>query len=378
MIRLDLVLPDLRPWRYRMRTLFWGPFITGMFIVVILAVIPQSREVYLGIIDGQEYFRGLLGLALVMGLCGLLHCWQHMLGSAAIERLYPEHGDIRVDRGLLQLRDWLSRVSAFLPLIGLGVGLIKLFRDTSATADAVSTITSAEQQLIRGETGIEQGITTARLPFYVAGTAIVAALILIVFISFARSRASQRRLKRYSLRKIIMWSGAVLSAAAVILPLMFPGYVVPVARAMGPLAMTAIVLIAFVSVFMGLSFLSNLFRLPVTGAIGMADLGRFVTASRGSGRAHREPRCRARTATAGSQIRRLVESAAKCRPEEIQGLSRFHRGDAGRRYLRGFGGHRLPVRDAGQLSGICPARVRHQRRVGRRRGCRAVHGRVAE
>jgi hypothetical protein len=95
----------------------------------LFAAVPQSREVYLGIIEDVQVFHGVLGLALVVLLSALLYYWQHMLATAAIDRTYPEHGDIEIDERLLALRDWLCRLSAALPLVGLALGLLKLVYD---------------------------------------------------------------------------------------------------------------------------------------------------------------------------------------------------------------------------------------------------------
>src|ERR1700730_6947 len=120
---------DYREARYRMRTVFWGPLIVGVAIMFLFAAIPQSREVYLRIIEDEQVVQGSLGLALVVLLCSLLYFWQHMLGTAAIDRMYLEHADIHTDQSLLWCRDWLCRISAVLPLLGLALGLFKLIYD---------------------------------------------------------------------------------------------------------------------------------------------------------------------------------------------------------------------------------------------------------
>jgi hypothetical protein len=92
------------------RVAYWGPLAVGFAVMVFFAVIPQSREVYLGIIEDRRVVQGVLSLALVVLLCGLLDFWQWMLSTAAIDRIYPEHADPRVDRFLLRFRDWVCRI----------------------------------------------------------------------------------------------------------------------------------------------------------------------------------------------------------------------------------------------------------------------------
>lgn len=266
---------DFKVVRYHMRTVFWGPLIAGFAIMFLLAAVPQSREVYLGIIEGREFFKGILGLALIGLLCVLLNSWQHMLGSAAIERIYPEHADIYIDRGLVTQCNWLCRISAYLPLVGLLLGLVKVTFEANIVAKSFSdTLKFFAHD--RVDAVFSQFSTTAReLPQFYLNTMLMVAAVgvpALLLVLVLRARLSENGRLRQKLRKLAVGAGIFITAATVIFPALAPDYVVGVTQFAGPLAGTAIALIAVVTVLIFLSYLSARLRWPIMGTAVLALL----------------------------------------------------------------------------------------------------------
>ncbi len=105
----------------------------------------------------------------------------------------------------------------------------------------------------------------------IAAVAIVA-VSSILFEWFLRTRVRAQGVVNFPFRRSFLTAGGVISALAVILPLVSPDDVVPAARMLGPLAMTAIVLIVLLSLLIFLSYLSKLARWPVAGTVMFAAL----------------------------------------------------------------------------------------------------------
>jgi hypothetical protein len=260
-----------------MRVAYLGPLLVGFAVMVFFAVIAQSREVYLGLIEDQQVVQGVLGIAVVVLLCGLLGFWQSMLTTAAIDRIYPEHADPSIDRSLLRFRDRLCLISSILPLAGLGLGLLKLIFD----------VWTAHQHLERalqsfGIVGLSEfahTVDTLRwFPLAVVLTLFVGGLFAAALRGLL-TRITTRAVQREFLQRLVMWTGIGIAGLAVIAPVVLPDYVVFAARTAGPLACGTIVMIVVVCVLMLLSYLSNRLRWPVTGTFMLALLiwGGFET-----------------------------------------------------------------------------------------------------
>jgi hypothetical protein len=267
---------DYRLARYHMRAVFLGPLVCGAAVMFLFAAVPQSREVYLGIIEDVQIFHGVLGLALVVLLSALLHYWQHMLATAAIDRTYPEHGDIEIDERLLALRDWLCRLSAALPLVGLALGLLKLVYDAR---DARTRLVGSLRHFGGDEwrsmfAGYE---TTTQLlpslPFYVVVTALLAALILAAGFAYGRSGRARDRFGGDLAPRLVVGAGAGIAVASIVVPLAWPDHIIYITRLIGPLAGATLTVIAVVAVLFLLSYASNRLRLPIAGAVVLLLLG---------------------------------------------------------------------------------------------------------
>jgi hypothetical protein len=259
------------------RVAYWGPLAVGFAIMVFFAVIPQSREVYLGIIEDRRVVQGVLGLALVVLLCGLLDFWQWMLATAAIDRIYPEHADPRVDRFLLRFRDWVCRICSLLPLAGLAFGLLKLIFDVRA---AHYNLQKALQSFgnVRLREFSETVETLGWFPLIVVLTLVAGGVLTVIF-RLLLGKITTKAVERELLRRLVMWTGISIACVAIVGPIVFPDYVVFAAQAAGPLACGTIVMIVAVCLLMLLSYLSNRLRWPVTGTFVLVLLiwGAFET-----------------------------------------------------------------------------------------------------
>jgi hypothetical protein len=259
--------------RYQVRAVFWGPLIVGAAAGLFFAYVPQSREVYLGIIEdpfaGGAVFQGLLGLALIGLLCGLLDAWQHVLCTNAIDRMYLEHADIYVDRRLFWLRDWLCRIAAVLPLAGLVIGLTRLIIDAQGAAQNFSRALTDFGGKKWSDQFPEFAHTFASLPYfplYVAATMLILGVPSLLLMRYARARRDRMLISSFSVRRLVLVAGSAIALAAVIVPLLAKDYVVAMTQTAGPLASAAIALIVLVTLLTGLSYLSTILRVPIMGA----------------------------------------------------------------------------------------------------------------
>jgi len=279
--RLRALNVDYKVVRFHMRTLFWSPFLVGALIALVLTL-PQSREAYLSLIEGVSsasplaFIQAALGISLIVLLCFLLRAWQLKLGTAAIDRIYPEHADIRTDFRLCNWRDWLASMSAVLPLIGLLMGLV---RTAWEARHASAQFADLKQRL--GETQpkiMSAGIGAETLP-NLATSGYVAVLLLLggAALVWSFRRMLSRRLFANRMSRVygaVIWGSVAVTAVAALAPLI-PGtepYVVGLARLSGPLASAAVVLIAVTCVIMGISFADNRLRFPVLGTVALLGL----------------------------------------------------------------------------------------------------------
>ena len=260
------VAPHLR---YQIRTIFWGPLIAGMSILFLFAGIPQSREVYLGIIEANELRNALVGLIFVGFLCALLNYWQYKLTTNMIDRSYLEHGDRAIDRVMMTMRRYLVIVCACLPLIGLGLGLGFLVLEAR---EARSKFGSAMAHLAGdnwGATFPEFGTATTVLslvPVYLVAGVIFAGIV--AYLIFTYALPSDFLVKwRARVRPAIFYAGAALTVAAMVMPLTCQDCVVAASQALGPLAVGTIVLIAGVFCVMFVSIASSVNRWPIMGIV---------------------------------------------------------------------------------------------------------------
>ena len=130
---------DALPWRRQMpfwvRILCVTPALVGLVTALLLAFVPQMHEVYRALVDQSDFGRGLIGLIAVLVLGALLFSWNRDLNRLKIDRVYPAHADLVIDRNLFSIRHWKSLACAILPLVGLTLGLLNV--RAQATNEAI-------------------------------------------------------------------------------------------------------------------------------------------------------------------------------------------------------------------------------------------------
>ncbi|MFA5950908.1 MAG: patatin-like phospholipase family protein [Hyphomicrobium sp.] len=258
--------------RYHLRTVFLWPLIVGLVASYVLAATPQAREVYLALYVEANATHTLIGIFLVVLLSLQLDTWHRMLGKAAIDRIYPEHADIGVDRRLAHWNTSISRLAAVVPLAALAMGTTvsllngykleaKIERVEKAVA-AGHAATGPAQPVSLDDTLIGQ-VLVPTMGF------VAACLVLGVATWLGAYKERQpdpiRIAKRY--RRAIIWVTAVIATLGLLLPLVgvLRPYVVPIAQVIGPLGAIAITFITLVSFLMLLTYASSVMRLPVMG-----------------------------------------------------------------------------------------------------------------
>lgn len=259
--------------RYRLRAVFVGPLIFGALVAFILAFVPQSREVYLATIKDMRFDHAVLGFILIALLCVQLDCWHRMLGRAAIDRTYPEHANVEIDVALDQWNTSFCRAAALLPMLGLALGVGSAVYDW-LRADVVLSENSLLSEQSLASLGVTVAATQQNLAAYVVKIGIAALIMLVALVVYYAIRwlmgwsfvsgSQTQKVRKWTVRTL-----AVLSLLAVGLPLsdLSYDYLVPVSQTMGPIAAGALVMIIAVSVLIGLSYISNILRVPVVGSL---------------------------------------------------------------------------------------------------------------
>lgn len=249
--------------RYVARMIFLGPLLTGFAVAFFLCAVPQAREVYLGIIEDQQFGKGLLGLSLLSLLSLLLLTWQNMLATHAIDRMYPVHADLHFDRLLGRVRTACNALSASLPLLGLTFGLWLLADEASDTTVKLdAALASLGREAFQGQ--------LLHIRWWAIGCIVFTLALLSVVGWIARSRKLRLVPPRHSLGDVVLYIGLAVAVLTMAGPLLVQPYVVSAAQFLGPLAVISLVLITLVCVMILLSILSNLFRLPVFGTVVVA------------------------------------------------------------------------------------------------------------
>lgn len=279
MARIDRFVPSIRGmprnFRFHLRTVFLAPIVVGLIAGYVLLATPQAREVYQGLFFEGDVGRAAIGIVLVALLALQLETWHRMLGKAAIDRIYPEHADIGVDRRLTSWNRLVARFAGAIPLAALVAGVIitalngytlerEIARVHAAVASAsAATAPSAPAPWYETVLWRHQALITAvsvALAFAaVAGTAI--------WIGAYAERQLDPIRTSHRLRLAIVAITATIAGLGLAVPLFPPSrdFVVPLAQFIGPLGAIALTFIPFVSLFMLLTYLSSVLRWPVMG-----------------------------------------------------------------------------------------------------------------
>jgi hypothetical protein len=273
MLSLRVRAPVLKGLGYRINTIFFGPFLVGLLAAAAFALLPQAWEVYRAILEEGRVAQGAIGIVLVVLLCFQLDAWHRMLGIAYLDHKYPEHADVDFDRRIKGWNALMCRLAAALPLIGLFAGIG--FANAIARRDAFQ-LTDLQRAIEQDTAAPAASGSILSDPTALAIAAAVIAIALGVGLVWSVQAVQQRqhdpagfsrrmRLGLYGLVGTIA-VGATVGPA---LPMTEP-YVVMVARGIGPVGVSAILLVTLVAGLMLLSWLSSVARVPVLSTVMMA------------------------------------------------------------------------------------------------------------
>lgn len=222
---------------FAQKTLFFAPFMAGAIGGLALAFVTQYQEVYRAIVQNIEFGKGLLGLASILLFSAVLYAWHMTIATRQIDAIYPDHADPHLDRRLTRIREIVASAAAALPLFGLAAGVTLSYpRDISARlmelASAFGTLRMHTQ-------------LTRELAALQGGTVVAATLVWLVSVAFLLmlNRGWAHDLLRRWLLPVTDTMAACFLASPLVMPLVFPDYAVRVSQAIGPLAVSGLLLI---------------------------------------------------------------------------------------------------------------------------------------
>jgi len=218
-------MPWKRVFHYLADTVYVTPILIGLASAYVFAVVPQMQEIYLGLIEGPDFARGLTGLAAVALFAALLYAWNHVEVTRRIDRIYPEHADIHFDRRIFDVRDLKCVVVATLPFIGLLLGLANVYRhvlDAERLGDSGGLLDF--RALGKLAELPDMVITSGAITLAVGGLLIVA-------------------LRKVRNHKAIVYACSALAPFLIAAPALVPDTTLEVTRLAGPLVVAALVLI---------------------------------------------------------------------------------------------------------------------------------------
>lgn len=263
--RLALALLTIRQWwRFKVSTLphyfAFTPILLSVVSFVVLAFVGQLQEIYMRLLEQQDYPRFIAGSALALLLGCLLFAAYLRLTRHRTMTIQGSGRDIylRPARGLHQ-RDIFAALIGVLPVFGLLLGTLLMHW---TLIDRSSTYLSATRELARPPAQVSQpevlptlkaiddavsGVHTA-LPGII-GIAALAVLVILYLFRFRRTHAFH----------YAAWASAYAIAVVTLVwfPLLSPAALIGWSRWLGPLALALMQLITISAVVLGLIFLSR-------------------------------------------------------------------------------------------------------------------------
>ena len=209
--------------RYLAETVYLTPLLLGLAAAFLFALVPQMQEVYLGLIEDRDWGRGIAGLAALSLFSAFLYAWNHIEVTRRIDAIYPNHADIDFDRRIFDVRDLKSVFAASLPFFGLLIGLALVYRHVLDAA------------------GTGLGGALPALPALPNAVMLAAAMTLAAY--FALVTLFYRFRKNTKTQKRLLLLCYALTALLVATPMVAPDATLMASRLLGPLAITALVLV---------------------------------------------------------------------------------------------------------------------------------------
>jgi len=248
----------VRYFRYMAMTLSLGPLIMGTVSLVLLWLPPQIGEVYLGILKDRDILGGLLGLGCLIILSLSLFCWHIYQSTPVIDAIYLENPDLKLDRNLQLVQTVKAFGLAYMPLVGLSLGLARLWFVISDSKNHLDGVMDELKPWASVDELTELGSSLARTraDLFVALAVLfgVAAILSTVLIGARTS---------IYVRRMVLATAIAIAFMASVGPLVSMDWTVRVSWLVGSLAAGGVVLTALVTVLMALSWLSRIISFPL-------------------------------------------------------------------------------------------------------------------
>jgi hypothetical protein len=225
-----------RYFRYLAHTVYVTPLIMGLASAYLFAAVPQMQEIYLGIVEDQDFSRGLAGLAAVSLFSALLYAWNHTVVTRRIDSIYPDHADIYFDRGVIGVRDLKTTFASSLPFLGLLFGLLQVYLH-------VEEAIKLNINELNGLSALPRNIAIAAC----LTVAIVGGLIVLLY-----------HIRKAHWHRYLLYFCYSLTVIFILVPSFASNTTLLASRYAGPLASTALVLIEIAVVLRALFWLFQL------------------------------------------------------------------------------------------------------------------------
>ena len=281
-----------RLWQFHLKhvpgTIATLPVVFALAAGLLLALVGQMQEIYLGIIERNEWIRFGLGYALLMCLSIALHSFYLAQTQDSVPRVFGNTTNVGPNPMLARIRHIVAALCGLAPQIGLLWGVWAVQDILQIVADGYYEATG----------GTAAG-GALRIPFHDHETNDVMAVhdiirhgyyyllwcLIGVFVYIWRANATHRTAMRLvnerTRRRGAMFTGLTLLAVTlIVLPSLSPGNLVYVTQGLGPLAMTALLLTSIFVLLAGILICSRWTKvLLLLVANGLFDDQRLHAAS---------------------------------------------------------------------------------------------------
>jgi len=226
-VRNRTIIPASK-YRYLAQTVYFIPLILGLTAACLFAFVPQMKEIYLGLIVDQDFWRGLAGLAALSLFSALLYAWNFMEVKRRIDAIYDDHRDFDFDRRLMYVRDLKTAFASGLPFLGILTGLISVYGHVQE-AQTLAKTAALQGELLKALPHLPQAVLTA------------AGITAVFYLSLGFLLYRLRR-KPDNIPRLVHFCYA-LTVLLILGPALFSDTALWASRLWGPLAGTAFVLI---------------------------------------------------------------------------------------------------------------------------------------
>jgi hypothetical protein len=331
-----------RAWQHHLRhvpaTIAVFPVVFALLSGGLLAWVGQMHEIYLGMIERDEWFRFLIGYMLLISLSSALHGFYLAETQDSVPRVLGNTTKVGPNPHLAKIRHVIAALCGLAPQLGLFWGVWEVQDILQFTADSYYEATAA--------TGSRGAL---KIPFHdqdpVEYKAVheiirngylyllwcIAGMVVYGFVSLKIHNRGSDGDRSAAGNRIVFWTTLLLTVASyLILPAAGVDTLLFVTQAVGPLAMTATQLTTVFALLAFASILSRRMKLPVLWIlIGYMLVRAYSDPTKIESVAEREPpgRSAAKPAeTVQAEASRTLETAfvewAQTRREEIKNFGK--------------------------------------------------------